>query len=470
MHALLQYDSCELGLSDRSYHNNSILFDPTSDESDVKWLIQQGECKLASLSFRQYEYTRHVINIQEAIASGHRIVSRLKQFPPGDSRVSPIEYLLQAQLCYAAFTGDYVRMQSFLPYYRAHNCKCVHYAAAGGHVGIICKLLQEGYPVDGTNSHGQSPLHIAALFGWNEVAVELIKRGADIDKPIIEEYTYYSPLDGVVYGLPEHMDTVLALMDQGYNFSRDEVIAFLLICVRHQSTLMLNVIEQKCHDKGSCHRNVVHVATFKRSLFKVISTWDSKNSEDLVFELALLRHAAAKGRTEAAILLISESSGKDANAHVFGTPLHQAANNGHLETVKALMNGGCSVLVVPNNGRTALHCAAGRGHVDIIRELLSRNCPIDMRDKSGRTAIHHAAVGGETEAVIELIKNGADKDIVAGEYGTPLHQAAISGHLETVRALLDEGCSALAIKDNGETALHCAAGKGHVGIIRELLR
>ena len=102
--ALLKYDSCELGLSDRSYHKNSILFDPMSDD-DVKWVLEQGECRLASLSFRQYKYTR-VMNVQKAVTSGHRITSRLKQFPPKDSEVSSIEHLLHAQLCYAAFSGE----------------------------------------------------------------------------------------------------------------------------------------------------------------------------------------------------------------------------------------------------------------------------------------------------------------------------------------------------------------------------
>ena len=320
-HALLRYDSCEFGLSHHSYCNTSTLFDPTSHD-DVKWLLQQGECRLASLSFRQYKCTHRVMNIQEAVASGHRITSRLQQFPPEDSRVLPIEHLLQAQLCYAAFAGDYDRMQSLLPYCRAHNSECVHYAAAGGHVEIIRRLLLEGYPVDSTNSHGQSPLHIAALFGWDEVALELIKRGANIDKLIIEEYAYCPPLDGVVYGLPEHLDTLLAIIDQGYSFSRDEVNAFLLICVRHRSTLMLDVIDQKCHDEDGCRSNAVHVAPFKRSFFKMIRTGDRKDSEELVF----------------------------------GSALHQATLRGHVSTVRVLLENNCSTHSVDSLGRSALFC------------------------------------------------------------------------------------------------------------------
>ena len=64
---MLQYDSCEFGLSDRSYCNHSILFDLTSG-NDMKWLLQQGECRLASLSLRQYECTHRVINVQEVAA------------------------------------------------------------------------------------------------------------------------------------------------------------------------------------------------------------------------------------------------------------------------------------------------------------------------------------------------------------------------------------------------------------------
>ena len=429
-HALLQYDSCKFGLSDRSYRNHPILFDPMMDD-DVKWLLQQGEYRLASLSFRQYEYTR-VINIQKAIAIGHRITSRLKQFPPEDSRVLPIEHLLQAQFCYAAFTGDCDRMQSLLPYCRAYH-GCLHYAAAGGHVGIICRVLQEGYPVDSTNSHGQSPLHIAALFGWNEVAVELIKRGADIDKPIIEEYTYCPPLDGVVYGLPEHLDTLLAIIDQGYSFRNDEVNAFLLICVRHRSTLMLDVIKQKCHDEDDFHRNIVHVMTFKRSLFKMIRTGDSKDSEELVF----------------------------------GSALYQATLRGHVSTVRLLLENNCSTHSVDSLGRNALHVAAVSGHSDCVETLIEHHCPVNSTDQYGCTPLHYAAAKGRTEVVILLISERSDKDSNTHVFGTPLYQAANSGHLETVKALLDEECNVLAVNDNGRTAINLAARKGHVDIIRE---
>jgi ankyrin repeat protein len=347
--------------------------------------------------------------------------------------------LLQAQVCHAAFIGDFKGLQLFLPHVQVKSNDCIHYAAAGGHVNIVQTLLEEGFSVDCTNSHGQTPLHVAALFGRTEVVIELLKNGADIDKTIEEDFTCCPPLDGVVNGLPEHLNTVLALLDEGYSFGSDLNVS-LLIFMCERSKLMLEWREEVLKNAiSNCYSDVDRqtewgafqgtVTAFKRSSLKLIRTRES---------------------TEAL---------------VFGAALHQAALRGHLGTVQVLLEWNCDPCSVDSLGRSALHVAAGVNipdasinlYVNVVAHLVLGGCPVNMKNNWGCSPLHIAAHAGQSKIVTELLTHGADKDAFAGHFGTPLHQAALKSHLLTLKALLDEGCNVCAVDEVGRTPLHCAA-------------
>ena len=55
-----------------------------------------------------------------------------------------------------------------------------------------------------------------------------------------------------------------------------------------------------------------------------------------------------------------------------GGALHLAAQEGHTETVKALLAAGAEVNAKAKDGRTALHVAAGEGHIEIMTAGRSR--------------------------------------------------------------------------------------------------
>ena len=157
---------------------------------------------------------------------------------------------------------------------------------------------------------------------------------------------------------------------------------------------------------------------------------------------------------------------KSVVASNFGTPLHQAAIKGHVETVEAMLAEGCPIDVVNSNGATVLHSAAYGGHIEVMRVFVDRGCDVNAVSANGCTPLHDAAGCGRTEAVLELIRLGATKSVVAGNCGTPLHQAALKGHVETVEAMLVEGCPIDVVDSNGATVLHWAAEGGHIEVMR----
>ena len=52
------------------------------------------------------------------------------------------------------------------------------------------------------------------------------------------------------------------------------------------------------------------------------------------------------------------------------TPLYVAAQNGHLDIVKALLEAGADRNQAMNSGATPLFIAAEKGHLDVVEMLL----------------------------------------------------------------------------------------------------
>ncbi len=148
------------------------------------------------------------------------------------------------------------------------------------------------------------------------------------------------------------------------------------------------------------------------------------------------------------------------------THLMDAAVDGDLQSVKALLAKGAEVNAVNDRGGTALTLAAYQGHLDVARELIANGAEIDIKDKDGKTALSAAVERGHTAIAQELLARGADPN-VKGHWGHPiLKAAAVQGHAEIVNALISHGADT---KAHGGTAFRHAASKGHNDIVRSLL-
>ena len=183
--------------------------------------------------------------------------------------------------------------------------------------------------------------------------------------------------------------------------------------------------------------------------------------------LTPLHLADRNGQTKAVRELIRH--GASLSVVSGGTPLHQAANTVHAETVLVWLEEGCPVYVADKDRLAVLFLAAESGNVEVVKLLVGRGFDVNAADADGVTPLHVAAAYGKTKAVCELIKLGSTKSVSAGIFGTPLHQAATRGQVETAVAMLEEGCPIDAVTSNGATVLHFAASGGDVELVRELV-
>ena len=94
--------------------------------------------------------------------------------------------------------------------------------------------------------------------------------------------------------------------------------------------------------------------------------------------------------------------------------------------------------------RTALHVAAEEGHDEVLRALLNpkRGPKAYDRDSNGNTALHLAAQGGFQKAIEVLMADERHWTLLKSENDdgyTPLRLAATLGQEDAVRSLLDLG-------------------------------
>ncbi|XP_075058880.1 ankyrin repeat domain-containing protein 6 isoform X3 [Mixophyes fleayi] len=205
------------------------------------------------------------------------------------------------------------------------------------------------------------------------------------------------------------------------------------------------------------------------------------SQQDVVAALSeRLLIAAYKGQVDNVVQLINKGAKvavtKDYGCqwHFFSgwhgrTPLHLAANKGHLNVVQILLKAGCDLDIQDDGHQTALHRAAVVGNSDILAVLIQEGCALDRQDKDGNTALHEAAWHGFSQSVKLLVKAGANVLAKNKAGNTPLHLACQNGHSQSCRVLLLAGSRADLKNHAGDTCLHVAARYNHLSVIRILL-
>ncbi|CAK4110320.1 unnamed protein product, partial [Aphanomyces euteiches] len=68
--------------------------------------------------------------------------------------------------------------------------------------------------------------------------------------------------------------------------------------------------------------------------------------------------------------------------------MFEAAQNGDIDRIRALLTTGVSIDKADRFGRTPLYVASNEGHLGIVKELLAQGASIDKADREfGRTPL-----------------------------------------------------------------------------------
>ncbi|XP_058033548.1 ankyrin repeat and SAM domain-containing protein 1A isoform X17 [Ahaetulla prasina] len=184
-----------------------------------------------------------------------------------------------------------------------------------------------------------------------------------------------------------------------------------------------------------------------------------------------LHHAALNGHKDVVEVLLRNDALTNVADCKGCYPLHLAAWKGDAEIVKLLIHQGPSHTKVNeqnNDNETALHCAAQYGHTEVVKVLLEELTDPTMRNNKFETPLDLAALYGRLEVVKMLLNAHPNLLSCNTKKHTPLHLAARNGHKAVVRVLLEAGMDNNYQTEKG-SALHEAALFGKTDVVQILL-
>ncbi|KAM6185086.1 ankyrin repeat and SAM domain-containing protein 1A [Rhynchocyon petersi] len=205
-----------------------------------------------------------------------------------------------------------------------------------------------------------------------------------------------------------------------------------------------------------------------------------------------LHHAALNGHKDVVEVLLRNDALTNVADCKGCYPLHLAAWKGDAQIVRLLIHQGPShtrvneqnaleikefkkygpfdryINAKNNDNETALHCAAQYGHTEVVKVLLEELTDPTMRNNKFETPLDLAALYGRLEVVKMLLNAHPNLLSCNTKKHTPLHLAARNGHKAVVQVLLDAGMDSNYQTEKG-SALHEAALFGKTDVVQILL-
>ncbi|KAL5923938.1 hypothetical protein ACKVV1_002005 [Pyricularia oryzae] len=288
----------------------------------------------------------------------------------------------------------------------------LHTAIYNKDAAMVSRLLDSGADAAGKDEEGWTPLEAAAHTGNVDIVNLVIGAGAKVDgdEGILSD-TSLTPLQRAIMG--DHLDAAKCLWEHGADLNKKmrSGATALEVAVRSNRVGVLKwILEQG--------------ASFKfintESLCSVFETAARRRFVDVMHELVAggvfqicPRGEPGTGRARATkwdddhLVMLAYSGDADRVRYrlaeasgctelTIGEALHAASAMGHLETVRALLNGRRRARINARDatGRTALHYAANRLHAAVVDLLVDAGADVSLEDDAGSTPIDLAVRHG----------------------------------------------------------------------------
>ncbi|KAJ5627149.1 hypothetical protein N7528_004576 [Penicillium herquei] len=183
-----------------------------------------------------------------------------------------------------------------------------------------------------------------------------------------------------------------------------------------------------------------------------------------------LSFAAQEGHSDVVKLLLENGATIDSKDAFQQTPLSFAAEEDHLDVVKLLLEKGADRDSRDIDQRTPLLIAARRGYSDLVDLFLGVKAEVEAKDKYQQTPLSVAAWKGHSDVVKLLVGVKVDLESKDNSQRTALSHAARHGCFDVVKLLLEAGAEVDSRDKNQQTPLSRAARLAQSDVVDLLLQ
>ena len=297
--------------------------------------------------------------------------------------------------------------------------------ASKGKLKAVRDWINEGMPVIWRGNGNTTALIAASENGHADVVAELIRAGAELNETTTGHWSALA-----LAATRGHFDVVKVLLEAGADPNVETKLGdtALSLAMKNGHRRVAALLEQRgarlstskpLHEAACACLKQVALSKQTTSLFgkppsRNARAAASAQAETLFKEVQRLVRSGAQGGDYA---------------------LWQAARLAHEPMLDLLLKAKANPNTAPHIS-SALSDACEEGHLNIVRKLLDGGACVNYGGR-GRAPILVAAEHGHTQIVAELIRRGADVNVRARLGPTPLTLAATNGNLELMQLLLD---------------------------------
>lgn len=335
------------------------------------------------------------------------------------------------------------------------------WATRYGHVDNVRLLLSHGVQIDAADSDGQSPLSAAAQKGHREIVDMLLQKGSNPNTSVAHGKT--ALLFAALAGYPDVMVLLLRSgADASYKSPEGETALSLARSEKRDDCVKLLLNHGALSDVVAVEKKT----TSDTPSVHLETAWPDMTREEKYH--VHIGEAASKGRL-AEVLRLLKLGAKVDGVGDGKAPILNAAFEGELKVVEALIEHSADINIQDGNGCTPLSLAAAHGHESVVQLLYDKGANIHQYDHMKRTALIHASSEGRQTVVKLLLQLGAELEWKADNGNTPLMCAVEAGHRTTVEQLIGLGANIECRNGAGCTSLNLAVRQGHRDIANLLL-
>lgn len=335
----------------------------------------------------------------------------------------------------------------------------IYRACNEGNVDVVNMLLGKGANLDDRDRHGDTPLLLACRGGHEEIALALLKNGANI-----YARNKYNNDTSLYLAIDRDLTSVVnMLLEKGANIHVNRW---------HIESTPLH---------GAVAIGNINMAAVLLGHGSNINECDRDGCTPLILATLL-------GHAEMALYLIDHGADVHSSVDTEHTSLYLACRNGLIDVVNALLEKGVNALTKNNYeynyGLTSLHIACYRGnysHIYMHGFLCGKSSPACSYHRGNYSNVYMhgflcdrsspACSRDYNDVIITLLKNGLDVNAKTDDKElSPLYIAVDKGSIDMVKTLLAANADVNAVEMHGRTPLHNACWNGRIDVIIELLK